>query len=172
VDIKARVARSLELGFEELEKVTGRQRRILFFYAQNPNATPAQLAELAGVARPTVYKLFASKEFKRLSQALAKQKIKELVLPAVAALEACLKSRNERVRLNAAIRILSEADVLHNEPQTVQDNRLVVVWGKKEAPGSAQEKEKIPEIEGPAESPAIPVIPEVVPSPGQDTTIA
>lgn len=114
-------------SLEEYKTLTELQRKLLSIHFENPYLNQKELAEKAGCKRLSVYKLFHTKAFEAINLELGNIVKTELIPVALRTLKECLNSKSEQVRLQAAVKILSDASILKETPRIDNSKKAIIL---------------------------------------------
>lgn len=122
-------------AFENLADHVGlneNQKAIIGLSLSSPKLTKKQISEQLQTSITVVYDVFYSKAYERLVKSVAEKEKKGLLSLAVLTLRECLTCSDDKVRLNAALRILEDSGEIKKVPSISKtDNKMIVVWQDK-----------------------------------------
>ena len=117
---------------EEWRGLSELQRKIIYTHISHPEFNKTEIARNVGCQVQSVWKVFHTKWFNTLNVELAKIEKRELLQLALKALKESLSSTTPQVKLSAAIKVLTDAEVLQLEKQDNKElDKVTVVWGEK-----------------------------------------
>lgn len=140
------------LGFElqameEWQRLGVKQQRVLMAHLESPELDRRGLAERAGVRVADVIEAFMSEAFIAVNEKLARMDKASLLQLSLKTLRECLLQVDDhKVRMAAALKLLTDAGMLRGEVKTLkQDNKIMVVWSD----GAGGEREVLSSIRDP-----------------------
>lgn len=118
-------------ALEEFQGLSETEKNICYKHVTMPHLNKHEVARACGIDRTQVYRFLNSKKWDAVNHEIAKQQLRELIQLAVSTLKDCLLNGTSPVKLDAAVRVLINVDLLKSPYAAKinkQDNKTIVLW--------------------------------------------
>ena len=117
---------------DEYQLLTEKQKKMCIEHVLFPDLSKPELAERLKLHQMEVYRFFHSVAWEKINHELARQQLRELAQLAIKTVRKTMLNGPATAALDAAVRVLTNADLLKSASRAVvkQDNKMVVVWNE------------------------------------------